>query len=191
MSRKATIHSMVHDRAELVRTTSRAKPDEPIGWIRLCYIPGRVLRDSDAVCLERRPYTAWPTTEPSWWVQLRIRTDLWLPPRSADLHSNESSQQRSRKRLQQLKKRKKSCFLDFEKKRKNVSTVSHGRPHIAANGVSWSPGKNGWKIKKRKHAKRAVFCVHAILWEQSEQAGENGAMLTTNLFRDTPECTIS
>ena len=125
MSGKATIHSMVHDRAELVRTTSRAKPDEPIGWIRLCYIPGRVLRDSDAVCLERRPYTAWPTTEPSWWVQLRIRTDLWLPPRSADLHSSESSQQRSRKRVQQLKKRKKSRFLDFEKKNVKTSVQFH------------------------------------------------------------------
>ena len=33
----------------------------------------------------------------------------------------------------------------------------HGRPHIGANGVSLPPGKNGWKIKKRKHAKRAVF----------------------------------
>ena len=34
---------------------------------------------------------------------------------------------------------------------------SHGRPHIGANGVSWPPWKNGWKIKKRKHAtKRAI-----------------------------------
>ena len=34
-------------------------------------------------------------------------------------------------------------------------TRRHGRPHIAANGVSWPSWKNRWKIKKRKHAKRA------------------------------------
>jgi len=33
----------------------------------------------------------------------------------------------------------------------------HGRPHIGANGVSWPPWKNGWKIKKRKHAKKSSF----------------------------------
>jgi len=33
----------------------------------------------------------------------------------------------------------------------------NGRPHIEANGVSWPPWKNGWKIKKRKHAKSSVF----------------------------------
>ena len=32
--------------------------------------------------------------------------------------------------------------------------IHHGRPHIGANEVSW---KNGSKIKKRKHAKTAVF----------------------------------
>ena len=72
-------------------------------------------------------------------------------------------------------------------------THLHGRPYIGANGVSWPPWKNGWKIKKRKHAKkRALFYVHVIFWEQSGQAGvENGAMLTTYLFRYTLECTIS
>ena len=35
--------------------------------------------------------------------------------------------------------------------------LHHGRPHIGANGVSWPPWKNGWKIKKRKHAKKSTF----------------------------------
>ena len=34
---------------------------------------------------------------------------------------------------------------------------THGRPHIAANGVNWPPRKYGWKIKKRKHAKKSSF----------------------------------
>ena len=55
-----------------------------------------------------------------------------------------------------------------------------------ANWVSWPPGKMD---EKWKHAKRAVFWT---FWEQSGQAGvENGAMLTTYLFRYTSECTIS
>jgi len=88
-----------------------------------------------------------------------------------------------------------------------VRTVfGHGRPHVGANGVSWPPG-NGWKIKKRKHAKQqfseflnrfywahlqpweaelliwAHSYVYVIFWEQSGQADEeNGAMLTTYLF---------
>jgi len=37
----------------------------------------------------------------------------------------------------------------------------HGRPHIGANGVSWPPWKNGWKIKKRNMRKRA--CLGYIL----------------------------
>ena len=43
------------------------------------------------------------------------------------------------------------------------------------------PLENGWKIKKRKHAKKSGFlCLYVILSEQSGQAGvENGAMLTT------------
>jgi len=54
------------------------------------------------------------------------------------------------------------------------------------------PPGNGWKIKKRKHAKRAIFNVYAIFWEQLGQAGvENGAMLTTYLFRYTSACIIS
>ena len=41
----------------------------------------------------------------------------------------------------------------------------HGRPpHIGANGVSWPPWKNGWKIKKRKHARKSSFlCLCYIL----------------------------
>ena len=47
-----------------------------------------------------------------------------------------------------------------------------------------------WKAKTCK--KRAVFYVYVIFWEQSGQAGvENGAMLTTYLFRYTSECSIS
>jgi len=54
---------------------------------------------------------------------------------------------------------------------------------------SVDPQKNGWKIKKRTHVKRAVFYVYVVFWEQSGQAGvENGAMLTTYLFRYTSEC---
>ena len=34
----------------------------------------------------------------------------------------------------------------------------HGRPHMGANGVSCPPSrKNGWKISKQKHAKKAFF----------------------------------
>ena len=37
----------------------------------------------------------------------------------------------------------------------------HGRPHIGANGVSWPPWKNGWKINSENmQKKRAVFCVY-------------------------------
>ena len=43
-------------------------------------------------------------------------------------------------------------------------THLHGRPYIGANGVSWPPWKNGWKIKKRKHAKNSAFlCLYYIL----------------------------
>ena len=36
--------------------------------------------------------------------------------------------------------------------------LSHGRPHIGANGVSWSPWKNEWKIKKKtKTCKNSSF----------------------------------
>jgi len=48
------------------------------------------------------------------------------------------------------------------------------------------------KLKSENMQKRAVFYVYVILSEQSGQAGvENGAMLTTYLFRYTPECIIS
>ena len=40
----------------------------------------------------------------------------------------------------------------------------NGRLHIGANGVSWPPWKNGWKIKKQKHAKKSSFlCLCYIL----------------------------
>jgi len=66
----------------------------------------------------------------------------------------------------------------------------HGRPHIGANGVSWPPGRIDKKLKSVNMQKRAVSYVYAIFWEQSGQAGvENGAMLTTYLFRCTSECT--
>jgi len=57
---------------------------------------------------------------------------------------------------------------------------------------SWSSAHRGkWgqlnPIKKRKHAiKSSYLYVYVIFWEQSGQAGvENGAMLTTYLFRYT------
>jgi len=48
------------------------------------------------------------------------------------------------------------------------------------------------KLKSENMQKRAVFYVYVIFREQSGQAGvENGAVLTTYLFRYTSECTIS
>ena len=53
-------------------------------------------------------------------------------------------------------------------------------------------GKMDEKLKSENMQNRAVFYAYVILGEQSEQAGlENGAMLTTYLFRYTSECTIS
>jgi len=47
-------------------------------------------------------------------------------------------------------------------------------------------------LKSENMQKRAVFYVYVIFREQSGQAGvENGAMLTTYLFRYSSECTIS
>jgi len=43
----------------------------------------------------------------------------------------------------------------------------HGRPHIWANGVSWPPWKNGWKIKKRKHAKKSSFLNGGWGWSDT------------------------
>ena len=61
------------------------------------------------------------------------------------------------------------------------------RSWASAHRGKWgqlTPLENGWKIKKRKHAKRAVFHVYVLFWEQSGQAGvDNGAMPTTYLFR--------
>jgi len=56
------------------------------------------------------------------------------------------------------------------------------------------PGKIDEKLKSENMQKGAVFYVYAIFGEKSGQAGvENGAMLTTYLFRYklTSECTIS
>jgi len=48
------------------------------------------------------------------------------------------------------------------------------------------------KLKSENVQKTAVFYVYVIFCEQSGQADvENGAMLTTHLFRYTSECTIS
>jgi len=49
------------------------------------------------------------------------------------------------------------------------------------------------KNKKSENTqKRAVFYVYVIFCEQPGQADvENGAMMTTHLFRYTSECTIS
>ena len=48
------------------------------------------------------------------------------------------------------------------------------------------------KLKSENMQKAAVFYVYVIFLEQSGEAGvENGAMLTTYLFRYTPECTVS
>ena len=49
-------------------------------------------------------------------------------------------------------------------------------------GSADSPGKMDEKLKSEKHAKRAVFYVSVIFWEAGV---ENGAMLTTYLFRYT------
>ena len=77
------------------------------------------------------------------------------------------------------------CWFQFF-----LSGLTQVRPHIGANGVSWPPGKMDEKLKSKNEQKRAVFYVYVIFWEQSGQAGvENGAILTTHLFRYTSECT--
>ena len=45
-------------------------------------------------------------------------------------------------------------------------TLVHGRPHMGANGVSWPPWKNGWKIKKRNHAKK--FYMFMLYFESNQ-----------------------
>jgi len=55
-----------------------------------------------------------------------------------------------------------------------------------------TPREMDEKLKSGNMQKRTVFYVYVIFREQSGQAGvENGAMLTTYLFRYTSECTIS
>ena len=67
---------------------------------------------------------------------------------------------------------------------RSCGVVARPSAHRGKWGQLTLPWKNGWKIKKRKHAKWAVFYVSVIFWEQSGQADvENGAMLTTYLFR--------
>ena len=59
-------------------------------------------------------------------------------------------------------------------------------------GSADPPLQKWMKVKSENMQKRPVFYVCVIFWEQSGQAGaENGAMLTTYLFRYTSECTIS
>ena len=70
------------------------------------------------------------------------------------------------------------------------------KPWASAHRGKWGqlnlPWKNGWKIKKWKHAKRAVFYVYVKFWEQSGQAGvENGAMLPhiySDILPNAPIC---
>jgi len=86
------------------------------------------------------------------------------------------------------------CNVSSDPARYTPSTTGfHGRPYIAANGVGWPlPWRMNEKLKSENMQKRAVFYVYVIFWEQSGQAGvENGAILTTYLFRYTSECTIS
>jgi len=59
-------------------------------------------------------------------------------------------------------------------------------------GTNWVSWKMDEKLKSENMQKRLVFYVYVISREQSGQAGEeNGAMLTTYLFRHTSERTIS
>jgi len=59
-------------------------------------------------------------------------------------------------------------------------------------GSADPPEKMDEKLKNENMQKRAVFYVYVIFSEQSGQADvENGAMLTTYLFRYTSECTNS
>jgi len=63
--------------------------------------------------------------------------------------------------------------------------ASRGRQHMGANGVSWPPGKMDEKLKSENMQKSSFG-------EQSGQTDvENGAMLTTHLFRYTSQCTVS
>jgi len=58
-------------------------------------------------------------------------------------------------------------------------------------GSADPPGKMDEKLKSENIQKRAVFYVYVVFREQSGHANvENGAMLTTYLFRYTSECTI-
>ena len=70
------------------------------------------------------------------------------------------------------------------------------KPWASAHRGKWGqlnlPWKNGWKIKKWKHAKREVFYVYVKFWEQSGQAGvENGTMLPhiySDILPNAPIC---
>jgi len=76
--------------------------------------------------------------------------------------------------------------------RKTQEPDTWASAHRSKWGQLTPPGKMDGKLRSGNMQKRAVFYVHVIFWEQSGAAGvENGAMLTTYLFRYTLECTIS
>jgi len=87
--------------------------------------------------------------------------------------------------------------FDSDLSKKTVKTAAGYvmTPWASAHRGKWgqlTPWKMDEKLKSENMRKRAVFGVYVILSEQSGQAGvENGAMLTTYLFRYTSECTIS
>ena len=59
-----------------------------------------------------------------------------------------------------------SCVCNATSVTHSVARVvgDHGRLHIGANGVSWPPWKNGWKIKNAKTYKKSSFlCLCYIL----------------------------
>jgi len=66
--------------------------------------------------------------------------------------------------------------------RLSCNELIHPQPWASAHSGKWGPWKNGWKIKKRKHA---VFYVYVIFWKQSGQAGvENGAICWPHICSD-------
>ena len=79
----------------------------------------------------------------------------------------------------------KQCLYTTWRNGQTRNQMLHGRPHIGANGVNWTPLEKWIKTKKAKTCKKGEqFSMFVRFWEQSGQAGvENGAMLTTYLFR--------
>jgi len=69
--------------------------------------------------------------------------------------------------------------------------MGYGRPRIRANG-SADPPREKWMAEKLKKAKTCQKSSFLNRGGVEVKAGvENGAMLTTYLFRYTSECTIS